>query len=39
MIEHCDAVHPDCQGQGVGTWMYEYAVEQLREAGMRGRSI
>ena len=30
-----NAVHPDCQGQGVGTWMYEYAVEQLREAGMR----
>ena len=30
-----NAAHPDCQGKGVGTWMYEYAVEQLRGAGMR----
>ncbi len=30
-----NAVHPDCQGKGVGTWMYEYAVEQLRAGWMR----
>ncbi len=30
-----NAVHPDCQGKGVGTWMYEYALEQLRTVGMR----
>lgn len=30
-----NAVHPDCQGKGVGTLMYDYAVVQLRMAGMR----
>ncbi len=30
-----NAVHPDYQGKGVGTWMYDYAVEQLRLVGMR----
>ena len=29
-----NAVHPDCQGGGVGTWMYEYGLERLRTAGM-----
>ncbi len=29
-----NAVHPDYQGKGVGTWMYEHAIEQLRGLGM-----
>jgi GNAT superfamily N-acetyltransferase len=29
-----NAVHPDCQGEGVGTWMYEYAVKRLSTLGM-----
>ena len=30
-----NAVHPDAQGQGIGTQMYAYALERLRERGMR----
>jgi ribosomal protein S18 acetylase RimI-like enzyme len=29
-----NAVHPDFQGQGIGTLMYEFALERMREAGM-----
>ena len=29
-----NAVHPDYQGRGIGTWMYEFALDQLRAAGM-----
>jgi GNAT superfamily N-acetyltransferase len=30
-----NAVHPDWAGEGVGTAMYNFAVERMREAGMR----
>ena len=30
-----NAVHPDHQGQGIGTEMYQYIFEKMREAGMR----
>jgi ribosomal protein S18 acetylase RimI-like enzyme len=30
-----NAVHPDLQGQGIGSKMYEYAFERLRARGMR----
>ena len=29
-----NAVHPDWQGRGIGTWMYEHALERLKAAGM-----
>ena len=29
-----NAVHPSHQGRSIGTWMYEFALEQLRSAGM-----
>ena len=29
-----NAVHPDCQGGGIGTWMYDYALDRMRAAGM-----
>ena len=30
-----NAVHPDCQGQGIAQRLYAYAFERLRERGMR----
>jgi ribosomal protein S18 acetylase RimI-like enzyme len=30
-----NAVHPDCQGQGIAQRLYAYAFERLRECGMR----
>ncbi len=30
-----NAVHPDFQGMGIGSSMYRYAFERLRERGMR----
>ncbi len=30
-----NAVHPDFQGEGIGTRMYEYVFDRLRERGMR----
>jgi GNAT superfamily N-acetyltransferase len=30
-----NAVHPDWAGSGIGTAMYDFAVERMREAGMR----
>ena len=30
-----NAVHPDFQGQGIGTRMYRHVFEKMREAGMR----
>ena len=30
-----NAVHPDYQGKGIGTRMYAYAFERLRQAGMQ----
>lgn len=29
-----NAVHPDHQGDGIGTWMYEFALNRMTEAGM-----
>lgn len=34
-----NAVHPDRAGQGIGTTMYEFAVERMREAGMRAATV
>jgi ribosomal protein S18 acetylase RimI-like enzyme len=30
-----NAVHPDCQGQGIAQRLYAYVFERLRECGMR----
>ena len=30
-----NAVHPDFQGQGIGTRMYRHVFERMKEAGMR----
>ena len=30
-----NAVDPEYQGQGIGSWMYERALSRMREAGMR----
>lgn len=34
-----NAVHPDHQGKGIGSAMYEVALERMREAGMRCASV
>jgi GNAT superfamily N-acetyltransferase len=34
-----NAVHPDWSGAGVGTAMYDFAVERMREAGMRVATV
>ena len=34
-----NAVHPNYQGRGVGTWMYEYALDQMRKQGMRAATV
>lgn len=34
-----NAVHPDYQGRGIGAWMYEAALAQLRAAGMRVATV
>ena len=34
-----NAVHPDWAGVGIGTAMYEFAVERMREAGMRVATV
>ena len=34
-----NAVHPDFQGQGVGTWMFGIALDRLRTAGMRVATV
>jgi len=30
-----NAVHPDFQGKGIGTLMYEFALDRMRDTGMR----
>ena len=30
-----NAVHPDCQGRGIGPSMYQHAFDRLRELGMQ----
>lgn len=34
-----NAVHPDWTGEGIGTAMYEFAVAQMRAAGMRVATV
>ncbi len=34
-----NAVHPACQGRGVGAWMYEAALARLRAAGMQVATV
>ena len=34
-----NAVQPDHQGKGIGTVMFEYALERMREAGMRVATV
>jgi len=34
-----NAVHPDHQGKGIGTWMYDAALAHLRAAGMRVATV
>jgi ribosomal protein S18 acetylase RimI-like enzyme len=34
-----NAVHPDRAGAGIGTAMYDFAVERMREAGMRVATV
>lgn len=34
-----NAVHPDWQGRGIGTWMYGRALERLKAAGMRVATV
>ena len=34
-----NAVHPDWQGRGIGTWMYGHALERLKAAGMRVATV
>ncbi|HEY3378458.1 MAG TPA: GNAT family N-acetyltransferase [Armatimonadota bacterium] len=34
-----NAVHPEYQNSGIGTMMYEFALTQLREGGMRAANV
>lgn len=34
-----NAVHPDHSGRGIGTEMYAFALERMREAGMRVATV
>lgn len=34
-----NAVHPDFQGRGIGTWMYKTALDRMRSAGMRVATV
>ena len=34
-----NAVHPDYQGKGIGTLMYDFALNRLRDAGMRVATV
>jgi GNAT superfamily N-acetyltransferase len=34
-----NAVHPDWAGAGIGTVLYDFAVERMREAGMRVATV
>ncbi len=34
-----NAVRPEDQGKGIGTKMYEFAIERMREAGMRVATV
>ncbi len=34
-----NAVHPEHQGKGIGTLMYGFALDRMREAGMRAATV
>ena len=34
-----NAVHPDYAGQGVGTRMYDFAIDKMKQAGMRVATV
>ncbi|MEM7022013.1 MAG: GNAT family N-acetyltransferase [Pseudomonadota bacterium] len=34
-----NAVHPDHQGKGIGSWMYRVALDRMRAAGMRAATV
>jgi ribosomal protein S18 acetylase RimI-like enzyme len=34
-----NAVHPDWAGEGIGTEMYRFAIERMRQAGMRVATV
>ncbi len=34
-----NAVHPDHQGGGIGAWMYSFALERMKEAGMVAATV
>ncbi len=34
-----NAVHPDHQGRGLGTFMYGFALQRMREAGMTAATV
>ena len=34
-----NAVHPDSAGQGIGTAMYEFALDRMRQAGLRVATV
>lgn len=34
-----NAVHPDFQGKGIGSWMYSYVLDQMKHAGMRVATV
>lgn len=34
-----NAVHPDHQGEGIGTLMYEHVLARMREAGMEAATV
>lgn len=34
-----NAVHPDAAGRGIGTGMYEFALQRMREQGMRVATV
>ena len=34
-----NAVHPDCQGQGIASRMYRHALDRLRDSGMRFATV
>ena len=34
-----NAVHPDHQGKGIGTWMYSAMLHRMKQAGMRAATV
>ncbi|WP_421723532.1 GNAT family N-acetyltransferase [Bauldia sp.] len=34
-----NAVDPDCQGRGIGSWMFGRALDRMKEAGMKAATV